>query len=244
MNTFYLKTKEYNNFQFYNDNRTVSEHHVEKLVNSFINDGQLVPIICYKLQNGKLIIVDGQHRFHAAKFLGRPVKYQVDNSLNSESVTVMNTIHKKFTIQDWIKRHASHKKEDYIKLLNVIDDYKGNFSITPIIDVFCLNYKVEGTNAIAQIKLGTYKIDTIKGHKIISTALRCFEQTGNKDFLRAIAVKALRKCIKDHPNFEVQRFLHKIKNKKFNVYSSIIDTYEEIIKIYNFNVKIDHKRLS
>ena len=207
MNNFYLKTKEYNNFQFYNDNRTVSEHHVEKLVNSFINDGQLVPIICYKLQNGKLIIVDGQHRFHAAKFLGRPVKYQVDNSLNSESV-------------------------------------KGNFSITPIIDVFCLNYKVEGTNAIAQIKLGTYKIDTIKGHKIISTALRCFEQTGNKDFLRAIAVKALRKCIKDHPNFEVQRFLHKIKNKKFNVYSSIIDTYEEIIKIYNFNVKLDHKRLS
>ena len=244
MNTFYLKTKEYNNFQFYNDNRAVSEHHVEKLVNSFINEGQLVPIICYKLQNGKLIIVDGQHRFHAAKFLGRPVKYQVDNSLNSESVTVMNTIHKKFTIQDWIKRYASHKKEDYIKLLNVIDDYKGNFSITPIIDVFCLNYKVEGTNAIAQIKLGTYKIDTIKGHKIISTALRCFEQTGNKDFLRAIAVKALRKCIKDHPNFEVKRFLHKVKNKKFNIYSSIVDTYGEILKIYNFNVKADHMRLS
>ena len=78
----------------------------------------------------------------------------------------------------------------------------------------------------------------------MSTALRCFEQTGNRDFLKAIAVKALRKCIKDHPNFEVKRFLHKVKNKKFNIYSSIVDTYAEILKIYNFNVKADHMKLS
>ena len=78
---FYLETKEYDKFTFLKDNREVTDYHAKKIADSFQIHGQLVPIVCKKQNNGKLYIIDGQYRYTAAKNLGIPIKYTVNNFL-------------------------------------------------------------------------------------------------------------------------------------------------------------------
>jgi len=72
-------TTNYNRFSKNPEQRTISELHANNIAKSMMTAGFLPskPIQCYKKGDG-LIIVDGHHRFEAAKSIGIPVYFFVE----------------------------------------------------------------------------------------------------------------------------------------------------------------------
>lgn len=239
MQYYYKETFDYSLFDFYKDNRETTEQHVNKLVESFKNYGQMQPILCSKEPNGKLMIVDGQNRLLAAKALGTPIKYIVDNKLNSHSVTEINSTQKNFSNLDWIKRYAAQGKQDYVELLRQIDNYKGTFSVPCCVWAYASNtHQFRGS----YIREGNYKINVKRGTKTLNLCLKMYSILENKDFLKRIAIMAVAKLMQDE-NFDENRLLKNIKLKKFNVWPRISDTYNELVSVYNYNLKSKNSKL-
>jgi len=64
-------TKDYDLFKMINYNREVMKPRIDKIVESIKEYGFILPI----LVNKEFMIVDGQHRFEAAKKAGSEVSY-------------------------------------------------------------------------------------------------------------------------------------------------------------------------
>lgn len=69
------QTNDYNLFKSLKGNRNVNKLHVQRLKESFKGDYLMSPIIV----NQNYEIIDGQHRFNAAKDLSLPVNFIICN---------------------------------------------------------------------------------------------------------------------------------------------------------------------
>lgn len=109
-----LKTKNYDQFKFRQDNRNINENHVRNLVLriSKENDLHLVPIIV----NDEFEVIDGQHRLMAAKQLNESIYYIVDNNFNPEKMVQLNTMQKSWGLNDYLNFYCNHGREDYLKV--------------------------------------------------------------------------------------------------------------------------------
>ena len=68
-----IETKEYSKFKFLKGNRDINESHVKRLMISF----QIHYLLTILIVNDHFEIIDGQHRFLAAKNLGLPIIYLI-----------------------------------------------------------------------------------------------------------------------------------------------------------------------
>ncbi len=69
------QTKDYRKFKLNDFNRDLSERRIESLKKEFRHNHNVPPIEVSPDGDGKLVIVDGQHRFAALQALGMPVAY-------------------------------------------------------------------------------------------------------------------------------------------------------------------------
>jgi ParB-like chromosome segregation protein Spo0J len=76
------QTNDYEMFKTLDGNRTVNKLHVSRLKESFKTAYLLSPILI----NQQNQIIDGQHRFEAAKILGLPVNYIICNDYGLKEV--------------------------------------------------------------------------------------------------------------------------------------------------------------
>ena len=234
---FYLETTNYNQFEFLQDNREVTQNHVKKIASSFEKYGQLVPILCSKLNNGKLYIIDGQYRFSAAKNLNLPIKYSVHDNLKGDDVTEINVTQKKFNNLDWIKRYAKQNIKDYKLLLYNYENYKKTFGISTIVELF-FDFDKKTLPLSIALRTGKYKINVTKGTEIINIILKSYAVTNNKNFLKRIFARAIQLFLHQNKNkFKLKHFLKNLSVKKLNVYHLKDDTYNEIKNVYNYNLK-------
>lgn len=114
------KTRDYSLFKFRDDNRaSINQSHVEKLKKSISirNLLHLKPIQV----NGDMEIIDGQHRFMAAKQLGEEIWYEVDSSLSPNDIILMN-ISKSWQMHDYLNYYVKHNYPEYIKLQKFMKD--------------------------------------------------------------------------------------------------------------------------
>lgn len=233
---FYLETKEYDKFTFLKDNREVTDYHAKKIADSFQIHGQLVPIVCKKQNNGKLYIIDGQYRYTAAKNLGIPIKYTVNNFLKKSDVTEINLTQKKFNTLDWIRRYSKQNLKDYKQLLFQINYYKKTIGISSIIELY---HDTQNTIPIAKgIRIGKYKIDLEKGNEIVNIIIKSYATTKNKNFFKRPFCRAMQTFyLKNKEKFNLKHFLKNLRVKKLNVYNMSDDTITEIKNVYNYNLK-------
>jgi hypothetical protein len=92
-------TTNYEKFKTLMGNRKTSEVHIKRLTNSFKVSYLFSPILI----NEKWEIIDGQHRFLAAKELNLPINYIIVEGYGLNEVQILNT------------NSANWKKEDYLK---------------------------------------------------------------------------------------------------------------------------------
>jgi hypothetical protein len=80
------------------------------------------PIHCVETGNGKLKVIQGQHRLHYAKKLGLPVYYVIDDS--NPDLSDLEAVRQKWELIDFAEAYANSGNKNYIKLLAFKKKYR------------------------------------------------------------------------------------------------------------------------
>lgn len=113
------ETTDYDQFKLLKGNRTVNMLHVEKLKLSFARKYLLSPIIV----NENFEIIDGQHRFMAAKELKLPVWYIAVGGYSLMDIQIYNTNASNWKKKDFLNMYVDLGKPAYIKFKEFMDTY-------------------------------------------------------------------------------------------------------------------------
>lgn len=128
-NSRILNSTNYGKFQLMDGNRTISQTHVNNLIKAFEKIGNLTKVTPI-LVNENYEIIDGQHRFVAAKELGEPVFYTVEAGLTLKDARVMNILHKQWSADDFAASYVEAGNQNYITYMEIKKDYNLNHSTT------------------------------------------------------------------------------------------------------------------
>ena len=141
-----MKTKNYSMFSYSANNREVKASHVEKIKQSMQLYGFVEgkPILCTK--SG--IIIDGQHRYEAAKILGIEIVYEYIYGDVDKQMVELNSTQNNWTLSDYINSYANQNIDCYRKLLKFQDKYKLGMSNS--ISVFM----IKSNSVSSQIRSG------------------------------------------------------------------------------------------
>lgn len=107
-----FKTSDYSKFKIISSNRAINKNHVKRLVESF-SKTYLYTVITV---NDDLEIIDGQHRFTAAKELGLPVFYTKVSGYGVPEIQALNTNQRNWTRNDYLKSYCDSGNEAYLEL--------------------------------------------------------------------------------------------------------------------------------
>jgi hypothetical protein len=145
-----LKTKDYSIFKIHPNNSEVEEAHVKKLMASLSKKNLLE----YKpiLVNEKMEIVDGLHRFHAAKRLGIEVCFQIQEGAEPDDIVIYNANMRKWKLQRFVSHHASKGNPVFQKIKDFCESR--GMSIME----FAKASSRDGYNALKSMKDGTIKM--------------------------------------------------------------------------------------
>ncbi len=108
------ETTDYNGLTTTRGNRAINKLHVHRLKESFRRKYLFAPILI----NEKDEIIDGQHRYQAAKELGLPIRFSYVNGYGLEEVQMLNTNMKNWTKYDYLNAFCDLGYSEYLKFRN------------------------------------------------------------------------------------------------------------------------------
>lgn len=114
-----LVTTDYDKFKFMSDNRTLNLLHLRRLVESFKEHFLVCPIIV----NGKLEVIDGQHRLRAAIETKKPVYYIKIDGYGIKEVQVLNQHQKNWQKMDFLHMYVAERSKPYLAFKQFMDDF-------------------------------------------------------------------------------------------------------------------------
>lgn len=121
---------EYDLFETITGNRNINQKKVDRICQD-IQDGlnllPYCPVMVYEA-NGKLNLVDGQHRFTVSKKLGLPVYYVVCHEISLQQIATINSKQDKWTAKDFLKCYIKLGNDHYIKLEEILKKYQVQIS--------------------------------------------------------------------------------------------------------------------
>jgi len=182
-------TTEWAYFKLLEENRFVNEAHVEALMNSFVKDGYLFTILYV---NENMQIIDGQHRFEAAKRSGLPVYFMVMPGWGIKEVTILNVNSRNWTIVDFMETHAKSGNPNYIRFKEFYDAHE--FEIT-VCQLIVAGKRSRGTASFDKFRTGLMIVDDqqiteayLRAKKIME--LKQFHPHGfrSRNFVEAILI--------------------------------------------------------
>jgi len=250
INSDVMKSSDYEKFSILEQNRVVNDKHVNELVVSIQNSGQLTPIII----NEKFEIIDGQHRFDACKILKIPVMYLISYKTSINEVILMNNTQKSWKLHDYL-RCFSDKKWDNHEIYQKVDKFMREHDLKL---TTCIVLLSEGTgnggslgNAIAlqgqgliSFRKGTYKIGNLTRAQAIAKILseiKAFapDLVGSDRFCRSYCKLSL------EPKWDHNSAVYQIKKyrRKYDGASSKEEALQGLLAVYNYN-QLKSKKIS
>lgn len=112
-------TQNYDKFKILVGNRDINQVNLKRLKSSFKEHYLFSPI----LVNEKMQIIDGQHRFLAAKELQLPVHYIMISGYGLEEVQVLNTNTSNWKKIDYLKAYCDLGIKPYLQMRQFMLDY-------------------------------------------------------------------------------------------------------------------------
>lgn len=225
-------------------NRTVNALHVRRLRESFKSAYLLSPIIV----NENYEIIDGQHRFAAAKELLLPINYIVCPGYKLQEVQLLNTNMKNWKSDDYLKAYCDLKYPQYLKFrefMQMFPDF-GFASCETILSNLAtphINLKSKelisetnttGTYMVRSFEEGNLKIPNFQ--KSVETAKKIQQIKPYYDgYNRATFVRAMIGLFKiDH--YSHQKMIDRLEaNPTFMQHCSNVGQYKAMLEeIYNF----------
>lgn len=195
-------TNQYDLFNPLFGNREVDQNHLKSLVKSMSMAHLVIPILC----NEHMEIIEGQHRYFAAKQLNFPIYYYIIPGYGLKEVKILNTIVKKWAPKDFIKSNCDMGMEDYLQLKEFMEEFPQfpigscqillanknhtNKSFAKGSDKFSVeDYELSRSNAKKILAIGQY-YPGFKKTRFVSSMLAIFK---NKNFSFTEFMKKLRK---------------------------------------------------
>lgn len=122
------RTDEYGKFNFNSKNRHVNPAHKDNLVKSIQENNLLEaqPITV----NADLEIIDGQHRFIAAKELGLPIYYVKVDGLEIDDAITLNINTRNWRYKDYLHYWIDQGEEDYIYFEKFMEKYGFGYAVS------------------------------------------------------------------------------------------------------------------
>lgn len=112
-------TNDYTRFRTLVGNRKPNDLHVKRLSNSFQKRYLFSPILI----NEKWQIIDGQHRFLAAKELNLPINYIIVEGYGLNEVQILNTNSANWKKEDYLKAYCDLGSKPYLEMKQFMNDY-------------------------------------------------------------------------------------------------------------------------
>lgn len=174
-----MKTKNYSKFVFSKQNREIKPKTVLAIKESMQKFGFIPgrPVLITK----EWLIIDGQHRFLAAKDLGIEVEFEILEGNYLDKMIQLNSTQSNWTLEDYVTSYANQNIDCYRKLLKFQEKYDLNLS-SAITIFFGAGIKS------ADIKKGGVLKIRENAEQIAEFILNCSTVSYNKDnkFVRAI----------------------------------------------------------
>ena len=231
-------TKDYGLFELHEHNRDIRKGNVKEIKKSMRIHGfrKSDAIHVQRTPSGKYKIMRGHHRFVAAKELGMPIFYIVDN-IEFDITKEEGKYNTKWTGLEHVKAYAKQGNKEYMFLIDFAEANK--------IPVSVAAFLLMGLGAYCGTVMRTLKDGTFKVKKstfdhaqlVVETANACEERglsfTRARPFITALAAALL---VED---FNVQWFLQRVKvdGGKMLTRSTRDDYLQEIEDLYNFRNK-------
>jgi hypothetical protein len=226
-------SRNYKLFSFLDDNRELNKKHIGQLVASFVQYGQIQPIVC----NKKLQVIDGQHRFRACVELDLPVFYIINQKATTKIISVINNTQKGWVHDDYIRHfsHANHPNHlEYRKVASFKKEHNLPFAVIFLLCRPEVSRLREDLATTASFKDGTFKAEDWALAK-----QRAEELTKIKTFSTRLAttlafVFAFLKC-KELEGFDINLAYKQIKKNEsfFNHCNNQLEWVEAFVKVYN-----------
>lgn len=124
------ETFDYSKFSFLDSNRKINSRNLAKLVASMKEKQLKIPI----LVNKDFKIIDGQHRFLAAKELELPIYYYIIEDYGIEEMKRANLVNSSWTKKDFLNMFVEEGDTNYEIFNRIIEDF--DISILLLIKVF------------------------------------------------------------------------------------------------------------
>jgi hypothetical protein len=121
-----MKTKNYSKFLFSKENRDIKTKTIAAIKESMNKFGFIPgrPVLVTK----DWLIVDGQHRFLAAKDLGIEIEFEVLEGDYIDKMILLNSTQSNWTLEDYVNSYASQNIDCYKKLLAFQEKHDLNLS--------------------------------------------------------------------------------------------------------------------
>lgn len=115
-------TRQYGAFKFLKGNRDINEAKVKKIVqmcNRGVNQLKYAPIIV----NKNMEIIDGQHRYAAARHLQENVYYVIQDDADLSIVPTINSNSSRWATRDFLNSYVDLKRSAYVELRAFLDEF-------------------------------------------------------------------------------------------------------------------------
>jgi len=227
-----LETKEYNVFSFDIHNRPINEAKVNGFIKKF-KDGHNFMTEFPAIVSENFVLLDGQHRFMACKYLGIPFVFRFSNQLTIDNVVEIQS-NAGWTNRDYLHAFVSQKKQDYIIVQRFLNKYQVPLSVA--VSLLAGAKWREGMGKIGFYN-GTFKVKAEDfAHKVCDMALKIksygWKNPYDRNFLIALA------RVMSHEKYDEKRLLDKARqfgasllHKQVSVESAVIN-FEEL---YNYH---------
>lgn len=159
---------DYDKFSFKDGNRKINNRNYYKLLESMREKQLRIPI----LVNEKYEIIDGQHRYQAAKELKLPIYYFMVEGYGSEEMKRANLVSSNWTKDDFLNMFLADGDENYEAIREIMDTYEVPVSL--IIKVFAAMQGKNQKLVSKQFEEGTFDIKNIDNVKDFFVALEDF----------------------------------------------------------------------
>jgi len=192
------------------------------------------PAICRRGRNGKLVVIDGQHRIHAATELGFAVHYIItdDHKLVPQQI---NARQSPWALVDYVAAGAKAGNPEYLKLQDFAELYGLPISISASLLIGRGNRT--GSSATPEIRNGTFAVTNMPFAVMVATMVQKIRPVFRK-ITTERAVAALAQCTVV-PDFDPDRFVGNcIKHANRLEVRGTIDQYVVLFEsVYNWHTK-------
>lgn len=256
-------TKDYDLFEFVPENRSILKHHVKRQKRSLEENGWLPdqPMLVVQNGGGKWLIIDGQHRFLAAKELGIEVFFcEKSGDDPFKSIQIVHTYSRTWKTMDYVHHWSARGAEAYIMLqefmtkhdlrvgaaisvlMGQVSSLKSNSHLSAGTDKYGLNIRERfkhGDWQVRQDQLDAAEIFMSKIEEFCSSYPHIRLLKKENRFISALML------LMNHRDYDHDRMMHAIQRQSTRVVRcpSLAHYLDMLLQIYNDRLGVRSRRL-